>query len=328
MMPGMSGFELCKQIKSLPRLCDIPLLFLTNMEDPSDEEYGLLLGADDFIRKSLSPSLVLARVRKHLEIAHATHLLKTHNEKLEHMVAERTLELQRQSELLVQSKREMIAAQDATIMALCALTEVRDNETGKHIRRTQHYVRVLAESLLDHPRFCDTLDEEQVQLLFKSAPLHDVGKVAIPDAILLKSGKLTPEEQEIMKRHTVHGRDALAQAGLGGAQNDFLRFAIEIAYSHHEHWDGSGYPQGLAGEVIPLSARLMALADAYDSLVSPRGYKDAVLHSRALEIMQEGRGSHFDPDLFDIFIQQEAKFHAITQQFSEQSNQAAVEGAR
>ncbi len=318
-MPAPDGFEVCRRIKAAPGLRDIPLLFITSLESAADEEFGLSLGAEDFIHKPFSPSVVLARVRNHFKLAHTTRLLKEHNEKLEQMVAERTREVLRQSELLIQGKQELIAAQGATITAFCSLAEARDNETGNHIHRTRHYIRVLAEYLTEHPRFLGNLNEEHIQMLFKSAPLHDVGKVAIPDAILHKPGKLLPEEWEIMKQHTTHGRDAIAQAEaeLGEHHGAFLRCAREIAYGHHERWDGSGYPEGLAGEAIPLSARLMALADVYDALISRRVYKEAFPHEKAVAIMDEGRGSHFDPDLLDAFLQIEAAFHAIARQFSD-----------
>jgi putative two-component system response regulator len=206
-----------------------------------------------------------------------------------------------QSDQLVQHKQEVIAAQGATITAFCTLAETRDNETGNHIRRTQNYVKVLAERLSTHPRFSQELNGESIQLLFKSAPLHDVGKVAIPDAILLKPGKLTGEEWNVMKRHCEYGRDAIIQAEseLGALGSSFLRYAREIAYCHHEKWDGSGYPQGLSGEAIPVSARLMALADVYDALISKRVYKPAYSHEQAVEMILAERGRHFDPDVTD-----------------------------
>lgn len=300
-MPGMDGFEVCRRVKAAPGLRDMPVLLLTSLESAADEEYGLSLGADDFIHKPYSPPVVLARVNNHLKLARASRLLRDRNEDLERLVAERTREILRQSEQLIRSKQEVIASQGATITALCSLTEVRDNETGGHIRRTQHYVRVLAEHLRDHPRFCHELNDETIDMMFRSAPLHDVGKVAIPDAILLKQGKLTPAEWEIMKRHPTYGRDAIAQAELelGEHGGSFLRFAREIAHCHHEKWDGSGYPQGLAGDDIPISARLMAAADVYDALMSRRAYKEAYSHERAMEMIQTERGRHFDPDVVD-----------------------------
>lgn len=300
-MPGMDGFEVCRRVKAAPGLRDMPVLLLTSLDSAADEEYGLSLGADDFIHKPYSPPVVLARVNNHLKLARASRLLRDRNEDLERLVAERTREILRQSEQLIRSKQEVIASQGATITALCSLTEVRDNETGGHIRRTQHYVRVLAERLRDHPRFCHELNDETIDMMFRSAPLHDVGKVAIPDAILLKQGKLTPAEWEIMKRHPTYGRDAIAQAELelGEHGGSFLRFAREIAHCHHEKWDGSGYPQGLAGDDIPISARLMAAADVYDALMSRRVYKEAYSHERAMEMIQTERGRHFDPDVVD-----------------------------
>jgi len=300
-MPGMDGFEVCRRIKASSDLRDIPVLLITSLDSAADEEYGLSLGADDFIHKPYSPPVVLARVNNHLKLAHATRVLRDRNQNLERLVAARTREILRQSEQLIRSKQEVIASQGATITALCSLTAVRDHETGGHIRRTQHYVRVLAERLRDHPRFSRELDDESIDMMFKSAPLHDVGKVAIPDAILLKDAKLTPAEWEIMRRHPTYGRDAIAQAEaeLGDQGGSFLRFAREIAHCHHEKWDGSGYPQGLAGNAIPVSARLMAAADVYDALMSRRVYKEAYSHERAMQIIVAERGRHFDPDVVD-----------------------------
>ena len=300
-MPGMDGFEVCRRVKSSPVLRDIPVLLLTSLESAADEEYGLSLGADDFIHKPYSPPVVLARVNNHMKLAYASRMLRSRNEDLERLVAERTREILRQSEQLIRSKQDVIVSQGATITALCSLTAVRDHETGGHIRRTQHYVRVLAERLRDHPRFRHELDDESIDMMFKSAPLHDVGKVAIPDSILLKDGKLTPAEWEIMRRHPTYGRDAIAQAEaeLGDQGSSFLRYAREIAHCHHEKWDGSGYPQGLAGDAIPVSARLMATADVYDALMSRRVYKEAYSHEQAMGMIIAERGRHFDPDIVD-----------------------------
>jgi putative two-component system response regulator len=206
--------------------------------------------------------------------------------------------------------------QDATILAMASLAETRDNETGNHLRRTQHYVAALARRLQGHPRFAAVLTDDNIDLLFKSAPLHDIGKVGVPDAILLKPGRLNAEEFETMKLHTVYGRDAIASVEVYlGCSNDFLHFASEIAYSHQEKWDGSGYPEGLCGDAIPVSARLMAVADVYDALISRRVYKPAMTHEEAVVIMREGRGSHFDPDVFDAFLQIETEVREIAQRF-------------
>ena len=206
---------------------------------------------------------------------------------------------------------EVEKTQDVTIMTLASLAETRDNETGAHILRTQRYVRALAEHLKTHPAFSGFLNGRTVDLLYKSAPLHDIGKVGVPDRILLKPGKLTPEEFEEMKKHPVYGYQSLRLAAdiLGGSS--FLTYAEEIAYTHHEKWNGSGYPRGLAGAAIPLSGRLMALADVYDALISKRVYKDAFSHEKAREIILEGRGSHFDPDVVDAFLAIEEEFVRI-----------------
>ena len=225
----------------------------------------------------------------------AKDFLKNQNELLEIEVGKRTRKIQ-----------EM---QDATIVILVSLVETRDNETGNHIRRTQHYVRALARRLQSHPAFAGYLVEHQIDLLFKSAPLHDIGKVGIPDSILLKPGKLDAAEFEIMKTHTTLGHDAIENAEKQlGMTVEFLACAKEIALNHQEKWDGSGYPRQLAGNAIPISARLMAVADVYDALTTRRVYKDAMPHDQAIAIIMEGRGSHFDPDAVDAFA-------AITDQF-------------
>lgn len=254
MMPEIDGFEVCRRLKSSESTRMIPVMFLTGLDRPEDEELGFSLGAEDFIHKPISPAFVMARVRTHLALSRATRALERRNADLELLVAERTAEISEQSRRLVASKQEVIAAQAATITAFCALAEARDNETGNHIRRTQHYVRILAEALRDHPRFRAELDEEVIQLLFKSAPLHDVGKVATPDAILLKKGKLTPDEWVIMKQHCEYGRNAILQAekALGdSADASFLRYAAEIAYGHHERWDGADIPWVYPGTPYP-----------------------------------------------------------------------------
>jgi putative two-component system response regulator len=205
-----------------------------------------------------------------------------------------------------------------TILALASLAESRDNETGNHIRRTQAYVRLLAQHLRGHPRFADVLTEPVVDLIYKSAPLHDIGKVGIADSILLKPGRLTPEEFEAMKAHTTIGREAIERAEKAlGMPVEFLRFAKEMAYSHQEKWNGSGYPQGIAGDDIPVSARLMAVADVYDALSSRRVYKPPMPHAEAAFIIREGRGSHFDPDIVDAFVGLEEEFCEISAQYAD-----------
>jgi putative two-component system response regulator len=305
-MPRMDGFELCRRLKADERTQDIPLLFLTSLDSEADEEAGLTLGAEDFIHKPISPPIVLARVRNHLELARTRAQLHARNADLELIVLERT-------QALIEQKQQVITAQGAIITAFCTLAETRDNETGNHILRTQRYVEVLAQRLQHHPRFAPELDDETIALLFKSAPLHDIGKVGIPDAILLKPGKLTEEEWVIMRRHAEFGRDAILQAerNLGTTAAGFLSHAYDIAWCHHEKWDGSGYPRGLTGTTIPLSARLMAVADVYDALISRRVYKPPFPHAQAIAMILEGKNQHFDPDIVDALCAIEDKFRAI-----------------
>ena len=217
---------------------------------------------------------------------------------------------------------ELARTRDVTILSLATLAETRDNETGAHILRTQRYVRALAEHLKDHPRFAAELDAETIDLLYKSAPLHDVGKVGIPDAILLKPGKLTDDEFKIMKTHATLGAEALEVAEKELGSNSFMRFAREIAETHHEKWDGSGYPKGLKGDNIPISGRLMAVADVYDALISKRVYKPAFPHEKAMGIIREGRGAHFDPDVVDALDAVEAEFQDIAAQFADTAEAA------
>lgn len=305
MMPDMDGYEVCRRLKADPGTRHTPVIFLTAKSGTEDEAYGLALGAVDYITKPISPPIVLARVKTHLALKQAQDFLRDQNAFLDSEVRKRTLEIE--------------SIQDATIIALASLAETRDNETGNHIRRTQHYVKALAEKLRAHPRFKDFLDNDHtIHLLFKSAPLHDIGKVGIPDYILLKPGKFEPHEFEIMKTHTTLGRDAILQAESElGHEIPFLRYAKEIAYSHQEKWDGSGYPEGLAGEAIPISARLMALADVYDALISRRVYKAGMPHAQAVAIISEGRGRHFDPDIVDAFLNIQHQFQAIARRYAD-----------
>ncbi|MBW8463026.1 two-component system response regulator [Acidovorax sp.] len=304
MMPDMDGYEVLRRLQFNPDTEDIRVIFLTAMIAADDESIGLELGAVDNITKPVNPAIVMARVRNHLQLKRARDFLAHHNHVLEEEVASRT--------------RALAELQDATIRAMASLAETRDNETGNHIRRTQHYVEALARHLQNHPRFKEELTDAAIETIFKSAPLHDIGKVGIPDRILLKPGKLTPEEFEIMKTHTTLGRDAIVAAESDTTQdNPFFRYAKEITYSHQEKWDGSGYPEGLMGNNIPLSARLMAVADVYDALISERVYKAAFPHEQAVEIIRDGRGSHFDPDMVDAFLALSEEFRRIAQRFAD-----------
>ena len=312
MMPDMDGYEVCEKIKSNPKTRDSPVIFLTAKSDPHDEAKGLSIGAVDYITKPISPAILTARVKNHLQLQEATSLLAAQNKTLEQKVVERT--------------RMLEEMQDVAMVSMGALAESRDPETGNHIRRTQFYVKALAEKLEQHPDFSKFFTPQNITMLFKSAPLHDIGKVGIPDNILLKPGKLTEEEFEIMKLHPTIGRDALSASNTNMPKgNNFLVFAKEIAYSHHEKWDGSGYPLGLIGDAIPISARLMAIADVYDALISRRVYKPPFTHEKAVAIIMEGRGSHFDPRMVDAFVEIQSAFLDIATAFqdSESDVQAA-----
>jgi putative two-component system response regulator len=315
MMPGMDGYEVCQLLKSNPATRHIPVIFLTGKTAVEDEKRGLEMGAVDYLTKPISPPIVLARVKIHLDLKAHSDFLRDKNDFLEMEVSRRT--------------EEVMAIQDVTILAMASLAETRDSDTGNHIRRTQFYVKALAESLRTHPRFAATLTEHYIQMLFKSAPLHDIGKVGIPDRILLKPGRFEPEEFEIMKTHTTLGRDAIEHAEKQlGMKVKFLSMAKEIAYSHQEKWDGSGYPQGLAGEAIPLSARLMALADVYDAMISNRVYKAGMPHEKAVGIIIEGRGTHFDPDVVDAFIGLQNQFQVIAKRFADSDDDMAHKTAQ
>lgn len=304
MMPNMNGYETIKRLKSNPKTMDIPVIFLTSKTESEDEKTGFDLGAVDYITKPINPAILFARVDTHLTLKRTQDELKAKNQYLEEEVEKRT--------------QEISVIQDVTIMAMGSLAEMRDNETGNHIRRTQYYIKILAEYLVKKGMYKDILTPENINLLFKSAPLHDIGKIGIPDRILLKPGRLTPEEFEIMKEHTTIGRDALIAAeSLLDVESSFLRFAREIVYSHHEWWNGKGYPQGLKGEEIPLSARLMAIADVYDATRSKRIYKEAKDHKTALSEILTERGTHFDPAIIDAFEAVEKEFERIAATFKD-----------
>ncbi|MFW1677161.1 response regulator [Pontibacter sp. JAM-7] len=305
MMPDMDGYEVCSALKADPATANIPVIFVSAMSDGIDEDRGLKVGAIDYIRKPVTPAIVRSRVRNHLALKIAQDQLSRQNEVLEALVQQRTAEL--------------VTTQDVTIMALASLAETRDNETGNHIRRTQHYVKILAEELVAAGHYTDELTPENIELLYKSAPLHDIGKVGIPDSILLKPGKLEPEEFRIMMTHAELGAKALQQAGDSLCSNatSFLRYARDIAACHHEKWDGKGYPRGLSGDDIPLSARLMSLADVYDALISKRVYKPAFSHEKAASIILEGRGTHFEPVIVDAFQRTEQDFQVIAARYKD-----------
>ncbi len=314
MMPGLSGYEVCTILKAEPKTRDIPIIFLTAMTGTDDEKKGLQLGAVDFITKPVNPPIVMARVATQLHVKAAADFLKDQNVYLETEVTKRT--------------KELAAIQDVTILAMASLAETRDNDTGNHIRRTQYYLELLANYLKNHDRFRGFLSDHTITMLFKSAPLHDIGKVGIPDRILLKPGRFEPHEFEIMKTHCKLGRDAIQHAeDQLGLEVEFLKYAKEIAYGHQEKWDGSGYPEGLAGDDIPISARLMAVADVYDALISRRVYKEGMPHEKAVRIIAEGKGNHFDPDIVDAFMALTEQFREVALRYADSDEELAHKAA-
>ncbi|WP_461207393.1 HD-GYP domain-containing protein [Clostridium sp. DL1XJH146] len=289
MMPEMDGYTVLQKMNEDISNSNIPVILLTAIIDSESKAKGFSLGAVDYVTKPFELLEVKLRVKTHLELKAARELLQNQNENLERKVRERTKQLEK--------------SQLATIYCLAALAETRDAETGNHIKRTQFYVRELALQLRKMGFYLDELTDEFIDLLYKSSPLHDIGKVGVKDEILLKPGKLTRYEFEEMKKHTVYGKDTLEIGEKELGDNSFLKLSKDIAYMHHEKWDGNGYPQGLKGEEIPLAGRLMALADVYDALISKRVYKEGFSHEKAVEIIIEGRANHFDPNIVDAFLQ-------------------------
>lgn len=303
-MPGMDGYQVFERLRADPVTRDIPVIFVTSMDSTEAEQQGLDVGAVDYITKPIVPPIVLARIHTQLELKQARDRLSHQNAWLEAEVSRRMAE------------NELI--QEVSIRALAHLAEARDPETGNHILRTQGYVQQLAVALKDSPRFSGILTERYIKLLSRSAPLHDIGKVGIPDAILQKPGPLTSAEWTIMKTHARIGSEAIELAEQDAAgQVEFLSLAKEIAHWHHEKWDGTGYPDGLSGDDVPVSARIMALADVFDALISPRVYKEPMSYEKARGIIAEGSGRHFDPEMVDAFQAHFEVFCEIADRYSD-----------
>ncbi|AHF02068.1 chemotaxis protein CheY [Thiomicrospira aerophila AL3] len=303
MMPEMDGYEVCRRLKQDPERQSIPILFLTALTKAEDEKKALQVGGNDFITKPINPDVLLARIYTHLQ-------LKLFHDSL-------TMQKDRLEEDLQQRLSDIYNLQDASLAVMISLAEFRDEDTGMHIKRTQKFVQLIAQqaqSNLPHLRLTD----QEIELITRCAPLHDIGKISIPDHILLKPGKLTDEEFEIMKTHAQRGHDILASAAKSmGSYGGYLEMAKAIAISHHEKWDGSGYPNGLAGNDIPLAGRLMAIADVYDALRSSRPYKKGFDHEQTLTIMKEMSEKHFDPELFACFLRIEAEVAEISSQLAD-----------
>ena len=296
-MPDLSGHEVCALLKQDETLAAIPVMFISGMPGTEEKVRAFDAGAVDFISKPFQEREVLARIRTHLELRSLQAQLERHNRELEARVASQV--------------REIMASQMATLFALAKLTEARDDQTGHHIERVRLYSKLLAQRLLDDGAYPESLSDEYVETLYQTAALHDIGKVGVPDAVLLKPGKLTPEEFEQIKRHTTLGAQTLADVLRRYPNNQFLRMGVEVAGGHHEQWNGAGYPAGLVGEAIPLSARIVALADFYDALTTTRPYRGPTSHADTCAMILARRGTHFDPGVVAGFAALEASFEEV-----------------
>jgi putative two-component system response regulator len=304
MMPEMDGYEVLWRLRDNPETANIPVIFVTALDTSVDEAHGLELGAVDYITKPIKPAITLARVKSQLDLKAARDWLADRNQALEAEVSRRMA--------------ENLFIQNVTIRCLGHLAEIRDPETGNHLRRTQRYVQLLCEELRPNPDFNDFLTDANIDLLVRSAPLHDIGKVGIPDHILLKPGKLTAGEWAVMKTHSDIGSMAIDQVEADAERPvAFLQCAKLIIRHHHEKWDGSGYPDGLAGTAIPIPARLMALADVFDALISRRPYKEPFSLDDAVKMIRDGRGTHFDPAVVDAFEVRIAEFIAVARRYAD-----------
>jgi putative two-component system response regulator len=301
-MPVMNGFEVLEKLKNNPYITNSSTIILTNYDETENEIKGLEMGAVDYIRKPLNIQSLRKRIDVHVKIRNIQRSIENNNQMLEEVVRERT--------------EELIFTRDVTIHALIGLLEIRDIESSNHTKRTQHMVKAISECLSNKPEYKDILTKDYIMDLYKTAPLHDIGKVGIPDNILLKPGKLNFEEFEIMKKHTIFGVEALSYNLKVDEHPAFIKTAVEIAESHHEKFDGSGYPNGLKGKNIPLGGRIMAIADVYDALTSKRVYKPAFEHSYALEMIKNESGKHLDPEIVDAFIEIQDKILEISKKYN------------
>jgi len=297
MMPEMNGFEFVRAIRGNTETQDIPVIMVTTLSEKNDRLRAVEAGANDFITKPVDALELQVRVGSMLRLKAKQDEIQRFESELNQMVEDRTRELR------LALKRMKKSHQD-TIVYLAAAAEYKDEETGAHIQRMSNYCAVIAQGL--------GLDEEEVELILKSSPMHDLGKIGIPDNILLKPGKLDPDEWEIMKTHTEIGAEIL-----GAGDSDYVNMGAIIALSHHEKWDGSGYPSGLSGEDIPMAGRICAVADVFDALTSKRPYKEAFSTEKALGIMAKGRGSHFDPEVYDVFLERLDQILAIRTQYTD-----------
>jgi len=308
-MPDMNGYEVCEHIKSFDGLAGVPVIFLSALSDTNDKVRAFVAGGVDYITKPFQLEEIRARVKTQLHVRRLQQELEKSNKHLQQLVQ--------------QQVKQIVESHMATLFALAKLAESRDDDTGNHIRRVQTYCRVLTEKLRQQGTFASEIDQLFMENLFHTAPLHDVGKVGIPDAVLLKPGRLTPEEAAVMKVHTLIGAKTLQDVLSAYPNNSFLVMGAEIARSHHERWDGSGYPDGLRGEHIPLSARILTIADQYDALRSTRSYKPCLSHKCAMNTITQGDGrtlpAHFDPRVLRAFVAAQDQLEGVFDNFQARS---------
>jgi putative two-component system response regulator len=325
-MPEMNGYEAIKVLKENPQTASIPVIFLTAKSDGDSELHGLTLGAIDYITKPFSPPLLLKRIEVHLLVETQKHVLKAQTKEL----IEQKQELARfNTELkdMVDAKtRTVIELRDALLKTMAELVECRDDITGGHIERTQSYLGALLDAMRKQGVYTKEVSSWDINLVLQSAQLHDVGKIAIKDSILNKPGKLTEEEFEEIKKHTTFGGTIIEKIEENTSEREFLEYAKVFAVTHHEKWDGSGYPKGLKREEIPLLGRLMAIADVYDALRSDRPYKKAFPHEEAVDIILKGKGTHFDPALVDVFMSVAGEFDNIAKSLRKSEGEGVTRG--
>ena len=304
-MPEMDGYEVCRRFKQDDRLADIPIIFISAYNETLDKVRAFDCGGADYVTKPFEFEEVQARVKTHLELRRARLELRHQNDRLQQRVDAQVRDI-------LAAEAELSQAQLATILAMSKLAASRDDDTGSHIERVQRYCRLLALRLRSYEGLAATLDDAFINNLYHASPLHDIGKVAIPDAILKKPGPLTPDEFAVMQTHTVVGATTLEVVYLKYPSNGFIRMGMDIARSHHEKWDGTGYPDGLKGDAIPLAAQIMGLVDVYDALRSARCYKPAFTHERSRDIILAAEGTQFAPTLVQAFADIQAQFAAIS----------------
>lgn len=298
-MPGLNGYDVIKILKSKESTKEIPVIFLTARSDAESELEGFSLGAIDYIRKPFSPPLLLKRIETYLLVFEQKKALAHYNANLQAMVDEKT--------------KTVFELQNAVLKIVAEMVEYRDDITGGHIERTQKYIEILLREMMQRGIYEKITQDWSLDFLIQSSQLHDVGKIGIKDSILMKNGKLTTDEFNVMKKHTIFGVNIIEEIENNTQEHDFLRHAKIFAGTHHEKWNGSGYPYGLSEQEIPLQGRIMAIADVYDALISVRPYKKAMEHSTAVDIILEGKGSHFDPLLVDLFTDISDQFYYINE---------------